>query len=103
CRCLRVPRLCRAGTEDSRLKGRGKQAPTAQGAAGRRLPRILFAGSFVLRKAGGPHRAAASAGTAMPHLIRYKLKPDRVAENERLVAAVFDALEAARPPGLRYA
>ena len=39
----------------------------------------------------------------MPHLIRYKLKADRVAENERLVSAVFDALRTTRPPGLRYA
>jgi len=39
----------------------------------------------------------------MPHLIRYKLKPDRVAENERLVAEVFAELVATRPPGLRYA
>jgi hypothetical protein len=36
-------------------------------------------------------------------MVSYKLKPDRVAENEGLVAAVFEALRQARPAGLRYA
>ena len=39
----------------------------------------------------------------MKHMVSYKLKPERVAENERLAAAVYDALREARPPGLRYA
>ena len=39
----------------------------------------------------------------MKHMVSYKLKADRVAENERLVVAVFEALHRARPPGLRYA
>ena len=39
----------------------------------------------------------------MKHMVRYKLKADRVAENERLARAVYDALQAARPAGLRYA
>jgi hypothetical protein len=39
----------------------------------------------------------------MKHLVRYTLKPECVAENERLAAAVYDALRAARPAGLRYA
>ena len=39
----------------------------------------------------------------MIHMVRYKLKPECVAENERLVTAVFDALKDARPAGLRYA
>lgn len=39
----------------------------------------------------------------MKHMVSYKLKADRVAENERYVAAVFDALKKTRPPGLRYA
>ena len=39
----------------------------------------------------------------MKHMVRYKLKPDRVAENERLARGVFDALRQSRPPGLRYA
>ena len=39
----------------------------------------------------------------MKHMVSYKLKPDRVAENERLAAAVYDALAQARPAGLRYA
>src|SRR6266850_2295441 len=39
----------------------------------------------------------------MKHMVSYKLKPDRIAENERLVAAVFEALKQARPSGLRYA
>ena len=39
----------------------------------------------------------------MKHMVSYKLEADRVAENERLVVAVFEALEQARPAGLRYA
>jgi hypothetical protein len=39
----------------------------------------------------------------MKHMVSYTLKPDRVAENERLVAAVYEALKHARPSGLRYA
>ena len=37
------------------------------------------------------------------HMIRYTLKPDRVAENERLSRTVFDALRRQRPAGLHYA
>jgi hypothetical protein len=36
-------------------------------------------------------------------LVRYKLKPDRVAENEQLVRAVYDELHRTEPAGLRYA
>ncbi len=39
----------------------------------------------------------------MNHMVSYTLKPDRAAENERLIAAVFAALEETRPTGLRYA
>lgn len=39
----------------------------------------------------------------MKHMVSYKLKPDRAAENERLAAAVYRELETVRPPGLRYA
>ncbi len=39
----------------------------------------------------------------MKHMVSYKLRPDRVTENERLVASVFQALRRVRPPGLRYA
>ena len=39
----------------------------------------------------------------MKHMVSYRLHPERVAENERLAAAVFDALRQARPTGLRYA
>ena len=39
----------------------------------------------------------------MKHMVSYKLKPERVAENERLARAVYEALEQKRPPGLRYA
>jgi hypothetical protein len=37
------------------------------------------------------------------HMVRYTLKPDRVAENEALARVVFEALKQARPRGLRYA
>jgi hypothetical protein len=36
-------------------------------------------------------------------MVRYKVKPDRVAENEALVRAVYDELAGADPAGLRYA
>ena len=39
----------------------------------------------------------------MKHMVTYRLKPDRVAENERYVTAVFEALNRARPSGLCYA
>ena len=36
-------------------------------------------------------------------MVRYKVKPDRVAENEALVRAVYEELRAPQPAGLRYA
>ena len=39
----------------------------------------------------------------MKQMVSYKLKPDRVDANQRLIAAVFEALHQARPTGLRYA
>ena len=36
-------------------------------------------------------------------MVRYKVKPDRVAENEELVRAVYDELGRVAPEGLRYA
>lgn len=39
----------------------------------------------------------------MKHMVSYTLKPDRVAENERFVEAVFAALREARPSGPRHA
>jgi hypothetical protein len=36
-------------------------------------------------------------------MVRYKVRPDRVAENERLVRAVYDELHRTEPAGLRYA
>jgi hypothetical protein len=36
-------------------------------------------------------------------LVRYKVKPDRVAENEALVRQVFEQLERDHPENLRYA
>ncbi len=35
-------------------------------------------------------------------IVRYRLKPEAVEENDRLVAAVFAALAERRPAGLRY-
>ncbi|HEX7162249.1 MAG TPA: hypothetical protein VF223_13555 [Trebonia sp.] len=35
-------------------------------------------------------------------MVRYKVKPDRVAENEELVRAVYAELDKAKPAGLRY-
>ena len=39
----------------------------------------------------------------MKQMVSYKLKPDRVAENEALVLAVFKALIRAKPAALSYA
>jgi hypothetical protein len=36
-------------------------------------------------------------------MVRYKVKPNRVDENERLVRAVYEQLHRERPNGLRYA
>jgi hypothetical protein len=36
-------------------------------------------------------------------MVRYKVKADRVAENERYVASVFEQLNREKPTGLRYA
>jgi hypothetical protein len=36
-------------------------------------------------------------------MVRYKLHPDRVAENERLVKAVYEQLNREKPDGLQYA
>jgi hypothetical protein len=36
-------------------------------------------------------------------MVRYRVRPDRVAENEQLVRAVYDELAASNPEGLRYA
>jgi hypothetical protein len=35
-------------------------------------------------------------------MVRYKLKPDRVQENEKLVSEVYDELVRTRPDALRY-
>jgi hypothetical protein len=40
----------------------------------------------------------------MPHvMVRYRVHPDRVAENEELVRAVYDELATSQPDGLQYA
>jgi hypothetical protein len=40
----------------------------------------------------------------MPQVIvRYRVQPDRVAENEELVRAVYEELAASQPDGLHYA
>ncbi len=36
-------------------------------------------------------------------IIRYKVKPDRVSENEKLVRAVYEELHQASPAGFMYA
>lgn len=37
------------------------------------------------------------------HIIRYTTKPDRAEENQQLVEAVFEQLQAEQPEGLHYA
>lgn len=36
-------------------------------------------------------------------MVRYRVKPERAAENERLVRAVYEELHITRPEGMRYA
>jgi hypothetical protein len=36
-------------------------------------------------------------------MVRYTVKPDRVAENEELIRAVYEELAQSRPEGFRYA
>ena len=36
-------------------------------------------------------------------MVRYKVKPDRAAENEALVRAVYEELARTQPAGLHYA
>ena len=36
-------------------------------------------------------------------MVRYKVKADRVAENERYITSVFEQLNREKPAGLRYA
>jgi hypothetical protein len=36
-------------------------------------------------------------------MVRYRVKPDRIEENEELVRAVYEELSSTRPEGLRYA
>jgi hypothetical protein len=35
-------------------------------------------------------------------MVRYKVKPERAAENEQLIHAVYEELHRTRPQGLRY-
>ena len=39
----------------------------------------------------------------MKRMVRYKLKADRVAENERFILGVYEELRRLKPPRLRYA
>ncbi len=36
-------------------------------------------------------------------MVRYKVKPDRAAENENFIAKVFEQLNREKPAGIRYA
>jgi hypothetical protein len=36
-------------------------------------------------------------------MVRYRVKPERVAQNEELVLAVYEELRSAQPEGFRYA
>ena len=36
-------------------------------------------------------------------MVRYKVKPEKVAENENFIAAVFNQLHREQPAGIRYA
>jgi hypothetical protein len=53
-----------------------------------------------LREATTPELGDLEMRTVM---VRYKVKAERAAENERYVGEVFAQLERERPPGVRYA
>jgi len=42
-------------------------------------------------------------GSIMKRMVRYKVKADRVEENERAIRQVYEDLQRLAPPGLRYA
>ena len=58
-------------------------------------------------RAAGRHDAGSGsdrrAGTMKRTIVRYRVKPDRVAENEALVRAVYAELHDKRPDGIAYA
>jgi quinol monooxygenase YgiN len=65
--------------------------------------RILSRAWFVFAVPMRIGRDAMTTPTAARRLVRYQVKPERVAENEALVRAVFESLRASPIQGLRYA
>ncbi len=85
-----VHRRLRAGDPRRRGPGaprRGRRAGPARPPRRRRPARLPRPGGHVMRQV----------------MVRYKVKPDRVAENEALVRAVYEELHRIAPEGLRYA
>jgi hypothetical protein len=91
--------------------------PRCSAAAGRRLPQDLhenraesataptesFSPAQTSWHRAGPNGAARQQEDAMNRrLIRYKAKPDRADENQRLIEAVFQELREKKPDGVRY-
>src|SRR5205085_10465774 len=87
-------RWCRPRPRDAALRGFGRAQHLR--AIRRLTERILSRPSNVF--ADPLHK-----GSSVKHMVSYTLKPDRVADNERLAEAVYQALRASRPAGLRYA
>src|SRR5262249_12900532 len=122
----RGPRKCESLfhqlRQGPRLASRSRVAGRARGARGvpqpgRSAPRLFHRADPARRPCGRdtrfplrtlhrarrehhPHRGQKIMKRTM---IRYKVKADRVAENERYIARVFEQLRQTRPPGLRYA
>jgi hypothetical protein len=68
-----------------------------------RRHRILSAGWNVFTMQAIHDHPGGERVSLMKHMVRYKLKADRVSENERYVTQVFEELRRLAPPGLRYA
>jgi hypothetical protein len=62
--------------------------------------RILWRGPIVFLPSGAGMRRK---GLIMKRIVvRYKVKPEQVAENERLIAQVFEEMREKAPQGVRY-
>jgi hypothetical protein len=65
--------------------------------------RILLVRWIVMTSTGPDNRARNTKEMTMTRrLIRYKAKPDRAQENQRLIEGVFQELREKKPDGVRY-
>ena len=73
--------------------------------AGLNGKRIIFAAGGILclgRNVLGPATTLQKSLPMPPKLIRYRVKPEKIEENQNLVEGVFRELHAKSPSGVRY-